>query len=71
MAFFHCTSLASVTIPEIVVDIGVLAFSECTSLTEINFGGTMAQWAAVVKGEDWNRRVPAKSVICTDGEVEL
>ena len=69
--FDSCTSLASVTIPGSVQEIGWQAFGGCTSLAEIHFGGMKAQWAAVKKDEGWNMDVPAKSVICTDGEVEL
>ena len=34
-AFYHCTSLASVTIPNSVTNIGYRAFSDCTNLTSI------------------------------------
>jgi hypothetical protein len=37
----------------------------------VEFGGTMAQWKAVEKGEDWNIGVPAKLVKCSDGEAEI
>jgi hypothetical protein len=48
-----------------------VSFTGCTSLKEIRYGGTKSQWAAVVKSDDWNDVAPAKSIICTDGEVEL
>ena len=70
-AFRDCASLASVTIPEGVTIIGLWAFQNCTSLAEITFGGTMKQWKAVKKGDDWNEGVPAKSVKCSDGETAL
>ena len=76
-AFESCKSLVSVSIPASVTFIEYYAMDEyipftgCTSLKEIRFGGTKSQWAAVVKSDDWNDVVPAKSVICTDGEVEL
>ena len=35
MAFAACTSLASITIPNSVINIGRIAFSECTSLESI------------------------------------
>ncbi len=47
------------------------AFDGCTSLKNIIFNGTMAQWEAVKKAENWNKDVPAKTVKCSDGEVKL
>jgi hypothetical protein len=76
-AFENCKSLVSVSIPASVTFIeyyemlDCVSFTGCTSLKEIRYGGTKSQWAAVVKSDDWNDVAPAKSVICTDGEVEL
>ncbi|EIC03172.1 leucine-rich repeat domain-containing protein, partial [Treponema saccharophilum] len=67
-AFSGCTSLASVVIPEGVTEIGDQAFGGCTALASVEFGGTVAQWEAVEKGDDWHGGVPAKSVKCADGE---
>jgi hypothetical protein len=38
-AFFSCTSLTSITIPDSVTSIGVAAFDGCTSLTAVTFLG--------------------------------
>ena len=46
-------------------EIGGLAFDGCTSLSSVEFYGTVAQWEAV-KGS-----VPAKTVKCTDGEAAI
>ena len=70
-AFFGCAKLPSVTLPAAVTKIGRDAFSGCTSLKEICYVGTTAQWQSVEKGENWNKYVPAKCVVCTDGTVEL
>ena len=70
-AFDDCTSLKSVTIPASVKEICYFAFVTSSSLTQIRFGGTKAQWAAVKKSEHWRSSVPAKTVDCTDGSVEL
>ena len=64
-AFSGCTSLTSVTIPEGVTKIGRDAFCGCSSLKEIRFAGTKEKWEAVKKGEDWNKDVPAKDVLCS------
>ena len=70
-AFYYCTSLTSVTIPDSVTSIGSEMFDSCTSLTSITFNGTIAQWKAIEKGSAWKNNVPAKEVICTDGRVSI
>lgn len=40
-AFYKCTSLTSVIIPNSVVTIGALAFCECTSLTDVAIGNSV------------------------------
>ena len=70
-AFSGCKSLASVVIPEGVTAIDEYAFSGCKALASVEFGGTMAQWEAVKKGDGWHEYVPAKSVKCADGEARL
>ena len=39
-AFFNCSSLTGITIPESVASIGSIAFAGCLALTEINFNAT-------------------------------
>ena len=70
-AFEGCTGLTRVTIGGSVTSIGKYAFSRCTSLTNIKFNGTIAQWNAISKGTDWNYKVPAKQVVCTDGTASI
>ena len=71
-AFFNCTSLSSVTIPNSVTTIGNGAFYNCTSLSNINFNGTIAQWKAITKGTGWNISVPSTTkVTCTDGQTTM
>jgi len=69
--FYCCKSLASVEIPSSVTEIGEEAFSSCSSLSSVEFGGTVEQWNAVEKGENWNLYVPVKRVKCSDGEAEI
>ncbi len=69
--FNKCTSLKSVYIPASVKRICSDAFSECTALLEINFAGTKKQWGLVKKDENWRKYIPASSVQCKDGSVEL
>ncbi len=70
-ALYNCSSLKSVIIPKSVTEIGDNAFSLCDGLTSITFTGTVAEWNQIKKGKGWNEYVPAETVVCTDGEVEI
>ena len=49
-AFQGCTNLASIAIPASVTSIGNYAFISCDSLSDVYYGGTEQQWAAVTVG---------------------
>ena len=67
-AFSDCTSLTSITIPNSVTRIEVGAFLGCTSLTSVTFEGTMAEWNAVEKANDWAQECPLLTEVkCSDG----
>ncbi len=71
-AFYNCTGLTNVTIPDSVTSIGYEAFYNCTGLKSIKFNGTKAQWNAISKGGNWKYNVPsACKVICTDGKIPI
>lgn len=69
-AFFNCIKITSIDIPASVNSIGDYVFYRCTALKTINFGGTMEQWNAVAKGENWNVYMSEYKIVCTDGEIE-
>ena len=62
-AFSGCAWMKTVTIPAGVTSIGKGAFEGCTGLTDVYFGGTQAQWAAVEIGSD-NERLTGVSIHC-------
>jgi hypothetical protein len=70
-AFTYCTALTSVTISDSVTTIGQSAFNYCPALTSITFEGTVVQWNAITKGNNWNFNVPATEIICSDGVISL
>ena len=71
-AFKGCTGLTSIVILDSVTSIGYAAFSGCTGLTSITFNGTIAQWSAISKGNNWKKSVPSVcKVICTDGKIPI
>ena len=70
-AFVVCSALSSVTIGKGVTNIGTYAFSNCTTLNNIAFKGTKAQWNAITKGTNWHYNVPATKVHCSNGDVNI
>lgn len=49
-AFEECTGLTEITIPGSVASIGDYAFNGCADLSNVYYGGTRAEWDAIVKG---------------------
>ncbi len=54
-AFYGCSNLKSVTIPDSITNIGTFAFLSCISLATINYLGSEEEWNTVEKGTDWNK----------------
>ena len=68
-AFYGCTGLTSITIPNSITSIGSHAFYKCTNLTSITFDGTVEQWNAISKDSDWDSYTGNYIIYCTDGEI--
>ena len=72
-AFWGCTNLTEVAIPKSVMKFGSEIFLDCPRLTEIDYGGTRAEWEAIEKERsltetEWNPGISDFTVHCTDGE---
>lgn len=63
-AFWGCSCLRSITIPESIIRIGSGAFEDCHNLKEIIFTGTKTQWQELKKGTDWDKNTPNYTVYC-------
>ena len=71
-AFNSCDNLNKVELPATLTNIANHVFQDCTSLQTINFGGTMTEWNAIIKGNLWNTNVPNTCIIyCSDGNLYL
>ncbi len=66
----HCPNLEKMTITSNIMAFYKNAFEGCEKLTEIHFQGTVEQWNAIAKGEDWDKNTGDYTVYCTDGEIK-
>ena len=52
--FVSCTSLSEFTIANTVAEIKEHCFNYCTSLQTITYEGSLADWAAITKQNNWD-----------------
>ena len=52
-AFFRCTSLIEIVIPPAVNDIGIKAYSGCTSLTRVVFNNEIEEFVSAQSMREW------------------
>lgn len=67
-AFKDCSKLTEITIPTSVANIGNSAFLYCTSLTNVYYNGTKAQWKQISIGSN-NADLTSITIHCTDGDI--
>ncbi|MBO5910547.1 MAG: leucine-rich repeat domain-containing protein, partial [Clostridia bacterium] len=53
-AFYNCTSLTSVVIGDSVTSIGSDAFEDCSSLTKVNYTGTIDEWVQIAFSDSYS-----------------
>lgn len=63
---FDCENLQSVVIPNSVRSIGYGAFAS-SNLTSVRFMGSVAEWEAVEKSDNWQMSQSLKEVVCNNG----
>ncbi len=68
--FQGCYNLTTITVPASVTEIREGAFYWCDVLTQIRYGGTMAQWNAIEKENCWGDSSNVNcTIVCTDGSL--
>lgn len=68
-SFKNCTSIKSVKILGKLDRMGTLVFAGCSSLEDIYYAGTKAEWEAMPKGDKWDVDTPNYTVHCSDGDI--
>lgn len=68
-AFSDMTTAVKVVIPATVKEIEARGFFRATSIKTFEYKGTVAEWEAMPKGENWNAKLTDYTVVCSDGEV--
>lgn len=74
--FVWCSNLRNLTLSHNVTKIGSHWINYCNSLTQLTYEGSLDEWAAVVKGGNWDGRGgqvdgTLKKVICLDGYMQF
>ena len=66
-AFWGCTSLTSLTIPNSITSIDSDAFYNCSNLKFVIYNGTKTQWNAISISNSYNSYLIGAIIKCTDG----
>ena len=65
--FAGCTALTDFTIAETVKEIQACAFYSCTKLKTLNYEGSLKDWAAIEKQQNWDSSANLTKIQCLDG----
>ena len=70
--FCHDMNLISVKLPSTLKKIHASPFVNCSKLQKVEYNGTMAQWEAIQKNDDYNYGLPQDiTIVCKDGNLTL
>ncbi len=61
--------ITTINIPNSVTIFDEYVFYNCSSLTNINFEGTIEQWNDIEKNSHWDYTLGEYTIYCTDGEI--
>lgn len=62
--FQRASSLTTVTIPASITSLGTNAFADCSALTTVYYGGSEAQWQALLNNGGVNKELEQATVHC-------
>lgn len=71
VGFGSCIKLEKVVLPASFKKISCCMLVNCQVFKTIEFKGTMSQWNAVEKNEEWNYMAPSFTVKCSDGNIPV
>lgn len=71
VGFGSCIKLEKVVFPASFKKISCCMLVNCQVFKTIEFKGTMSQWNAVEKIEEWNYMAPSFTVKCSDGNIPV
>ena len=69
-AFYACSNELEPTLPADLAYIGEGIFEQCR-MERVYYQGTLAQWEAIPKHEEWISRYDNYTLICADGELHV
>ena len=70
-AFINCFKLNRVIIPKEVKRLGDCVFENCSLLKDLIFNGTIEEWNAIEKSDNWKEKSSLERIICKDGDIVL